>query len=302
MIFLRLLRPGVIAKPDAELLPAFGKTFLVGERPWHEFSADLSAEDRFERRLERGPALEIAFGAWPQHAVYPIQHMRRAAFDQGARGRIGPHLVELTPESEVTVGRSSAEQKGALRQMVFEQLEHIAKTGLDLGRRLRIGADEPEPIGHAGADRAGEVGLLLFAPSRRAHAGDSPRRADLVDVARPAIVKHPFVAPLVAELLDQGGDKTRHTVAGMDGRLGEQLFHLIDDWSGILDASALRRYHQRNDRQLGIFFIISLARRIAQNPLMRNAFIAKIGAYLDRIRRHLGAEDAIEVRHALMSP
>jgi hypothetical protein len=30
---------------------------------------------------------------------------------------------------------------------------------------------------------------------------------------------------------------------------------------------------------------------------MRDGFVAKIGAYLDRVGRHLGAEDAIEASH-----
>ena len=31
----------------------------------------------------------------------PVEHVRRAAADQGANRRIGPHLVELSPESEI---------------------------------------------------------------------------------------------------------------------------------------------------------------------------------------------------------
>jgi hypothetical protein len=34
--------------------------------------------------------------------------------------------------------------------------------------------------------------------------------------------------------------------------------------------------------------------------LMRDGFVAKIGAYLDRVGRHLGAEDAIAVSHRVV--
>src|ERR1700749_600014 len=81
MIFLRLLDPDLVTELDAELFLAFSKGFLVGERPWQEFLADLAFEDRQQRRLQRRPWLERTFAARPQHAVYPVEHMRRAAFD-----------------------------------------------------------------------------------------------------------------------------------------------------------------------------------------------------------------------------
>src|ERR1035438_4728001 len=109
VIFLRLLGPDLIAQRDAEFLPAVSKSFLVRHRPRHKPSTDLLVQDRRQCWLKRRPRLERAFCAWPQHAVHPVEHMRRVTFDQGARGRVGPELVKLPPEPEIAEARPRAE-------------------------------------------------------------------------------------------------------------------------------------------------------------------------------------------------
>src|SRR6202034_2214323 len=71
----------------------------------------------------------------------------------------------------------------------------------------------------------------------------------------------------------------------------------VDDRRGVLKADALGRNHKWDDRHFGVFFVFRLAAGISQNPLMRDGFVAKLGAYLDRVGRHLGAEDTIAVSH-----
>src|SRR5450759_5415605 len=41
MIFLRLLRPGLVAERDAELFPRFRERLLVGAGPGHELLSDV---------------------------------------------------------------------------------------------------------------------------------------------------------------------------------------------------------------------------------------------------------------------
>src|SRR5439155_24790709 len=101
--------------------------------------------------------------------------------------------------------------------------------------------------------------------------------------------------------LDQGGNEASDSVVGMDRRLRIKLLHRVDDRRRVLDGFSVRRYHQGDKRHPGMFFVFRLAVGIPQNPLMRNAFVAKIGAHFYRIGRHLGAEDAIAVRHGLSS-
>jgi len=110
-------------------------------------------------------------------------------------------------------------------------------------------------------------------------------------------VKHPLVAPFVAEFLDQCGNEVRDSIPGMDRRLGMQLVDRLDDRRGILDASAVGCDHQRNDRQFCVFFEFGLTGGIAQDPLVRDGLVAEIGTHLDRIGRHLGADDAVAVSH-----
>src|SRR5436190_2667600 len=90
VILLRLLRPDIVAQPDREFFRAFRERLFIGERPGPEQFSDLFCQDRHQGRRQRCPAFEAAFGLRPQHAVDPCLHMRRAAFDQRAGGRIFP--------------------------------------------------------------------------------------------------------------------------------------------------------------------------------------------------------------------
>src|SRR5438045_958965 len=108
VIFLRLLRPCVVAKPDRKFLRALGKRLFIGERPGPEQPADLFGQDRHQGWRQRSPAFERTFGLRPQHAVDPFQHMRRVALDQRTGGRVGPEFVELCPQDEIAIGRRAA--------------------------------------------------------------------------------------------------------------------------------------------------------------------------------------------------
>src|SRR5262245_47439770 len=92
MIFLRLLSPHVIAEPDRKFFHAIGERLLVRQRPRPEQPADLFCQNRHQCRRQRRPAFERSFGLRPQHALDPREHMRCAAFDQRAGGRIFPEL------------------------------------------------------------------------------------------------------------------------------------------------------------------------------------------------------------------
>ena len=184
--------------------------------------------------------------------------------------------------------------------MRLQQPEHFLKTGLDLRRGRGVRADEPDPVDHAGAHLSREGVMLLLAGTRCTHARDPAGRGDLIDVPGPAVVKHPFVAPFVAELFDQGGDKPRDGFVRMDRRLRVKLLDSVDNRGGILDANAVGSHHQRDDRHFGIFLEFRLACRIAQHPLMRNSLVAEIRADFDGVGRHFGADDAISVRQILI--
>ena len=105
----------------------------------HEFSADLSSQDRFKGRLQGGPVFESAVRPRPQHAMHPVQYMRRIAFDQRARGRIGPELVKLAPQPEIAIGRPPAEQIGTRREMSLKErkecLDNLDKKRQELTKK-----------------------------------------------------------------------------------------------------------------------------------------------------------------------
>ena len=85
MIFLRLLGPDVVAERDAEFLLALRKRLFICQRPRPELSVRPASSGSASGSAPARPAFERAFGPRPQHAVHPLQHMRRTASDQGAR-------------------------------------------------------------------------------------------------------------------------------------------------------------------------------------------------------------------------
>ena len=52
--------------------------------------------------------------------MHPIENMRRAATNDAARGRIGPHFVNLTPEAEIAERRPPAKQIGPTCEMAVQ--------------------------------------------------------------------------------------------------------------------------------------------------------------------------------------
>src|SRR4051794_11386834 len=112
VIFLRFLGPGLVTQSDAELFLLLCQRLFVGACPRHEQLPDLVGQDRHQGWSEAGPGLECAFCFRPEHAVHPVQHIRRAATDQCARGRISPHFVDLSPQAEIAERRPAAEQIG----------------------------------------------------------------------------------------------------------------------------------------------------------------------------------------------
>ena len=126
--------------------------------------------------------------------------------------------------------------------MLVEQSEHFADPRLDPRCVVGAGADKPDPVHHARPHLLGEAPKRFPSSAcRSADARDAPRRADLIDVARPAVVKHPFVAQLVAEFLDQCRNEARNGVVRVwiDGS-GCSLSHRVDDRRGIPGCRCLR--------------------------------------------------------------
>ena len=105
----------------------------------------------------------------------------------------------------------------------------------------------------------------------------------------PAVVEHQLVAPFVAIFLDQRGEEAQGRVFGMDRRLGIRGFQRLDDGRRILERASS-----------GVMTSgISGSRARASNssvlrplqPAVREPLVAEPGPHLDRIGRHLVAED-----------
>src|ERR1041384_6782197 len=72
---------------------------------------------------------------------------------------------------------------------------------------------------------------------------------------------------------------------------------MLDQGRRVLEALALWRDHEGNERQLGVELELLLVRGAPQHPLVSNLLVAEIGADLDRIWGELGAKDAVNVGH-----
>jgi len=295
VVFLGLLRPGLAREFDAELLAAVGDGALVGQGPGHEELADLVLEEGHEGGLQRGPVFEIALGPGPRHAMDPVEHVRGAALDQAAAGGIGPGFVDLAPEPEVREGRACTEEIGAGGEVCVELREPFAEGAFDLRPGLRVGAHEPDPPHHALAHLARRGRALLVARPGHHGRGDAPRRSDLVDIARPAQVEHPLVAPLVAKFLDQSRNECGHGIRGMDAGFGVLGFQGLEDRGGILDRRIVGSDHKGDDGDLRVLLVLTHGLGIAHDPAMGETLVAVVGAYLDRVGRELCAEDPVHV-------
>ena len=112
-------------------------------------------------------------------------------------------------------------------------------------------------------------------------------------LARPAVVEHPLVAPLVAELLEQRRHERGGRLARMDRRLRELRLEALEDRRRILDGLVLRRHGERHQRQLGVALELGLRRRRPHDPRVRDALVAE-DERSSPSGRQLDAEDAID--------
>src|SRR5207237_4181492 len=76
MIFLRLLGPELVSDRDAEFFPLLGKRLFVGACPGHELLPDLRRENWHQGWRQRWPGFERSFSLRPEHAMYPVPHIR----------------------------------------------------------------------------------------------------------------------------------------------------------------------------------------------------------------------------------
>jgi hypothetical protein len=83
-------------------------------------------------------------------------------------------------------------------------------------------------------------------------------------------VEHRLVAPLVAVLLEKGGDERQGRVGGMDRGLGVEGLEMVDDRSRVLQALALGRDDERNQGELGVLVELRLVVGVADDPLVRD--------------------------------
>ena len=177
--------------------------------------------------------------------------------------------------------------------MRLDQAQRLHKRGLDQRLRPFVRADEAQPAHHAPGHRRAR--LSDGERTLRAHhlLGDALGRRPGVGLKAPAVMEHPFVAPLVAILLEERGDEGERRIVGNYRRLGARGLEALEDRCGILDAFALWRYDQRDERQPGVFLKLRLDRGRPRNPFMADTLVAKEGPHLHRIRRQFRAEDPV---------
>ena len=126
---------------------------------------------------------------------------------------------------------------------------------------------------------------------------DSPGRTQSIFFTRPAQMKHPLVAPLVAELLEQEGHEIRNRIARLGRMIREEFLHRLHDRCRILHALIIRSDDQGYDRNLRVFLIVGHRVGIANDPLMRNLLVPEIRTDLDREGREFHSKNAIDLGH-----
>src|SRR5271166_7038721 len=144
--------------------------------------------------------------------MYPCEQVWRSRVDERARRRIGPGIVELAPNREVGERWALAEQVGALGEVRLKDRKGLEEGVLDLRASLGIRTDERNAINHPLANHRHPTGQLYVVRNRHHRACDTPRGRELINLARPAIVEHPLVAPFIAELFEQYRQELCHRI------------------------------------------------------------------------------------------
>ena len=205
--------------------------------------------------------------------------------------------MHLESDAEVAERRTVAEQIVATVEVGLDQVDRVEEGLLDLGRGLLVRADEPDPGNHPLPDLGGHrlerllVGIGVHA------LGDAPRAGLLVRGPGPAVVEHPLVAPLVAELLEQDGNEGSRGIRRVDGGFGELGLHRLDDRRRVLHAAVVRRNDERHQGQPGVATELVLVGWAPPDPLVGDSLVAEVGAHLDRVGREIAAEDSVGSGH-----
>ena len=127
--------------------------------------------------------------------------------------------------------------------MRLQQDQCIDEGLFDLRRSSLVGADKPHPRHHALANCVGIGEQFLIVDGRRAVQHQPARCRDLIHFPRPAVMKHPFVAPLVGELLQQHRDESGNGIGRHNRRQRDAILDRFNDRCGVLEGQSVGRHH-----------------------------------------------------------
>ena len=115
MVFLWFLFVGVSGELDLkDVLIEFNR-LGVGIGPWQKVSPDEFSKEGCQRGRQGFPALEFAFDPGRQHSLDPGLDGGGVFSNQLTASRIRPGVVQLSPEPEISEGRTRAEEIGSIR-------------------------------------------------------------------------------------------------------------------------------------------------------------------------------------------
>ena len=220
MIFLRLLGPDLVAERDAEFVLAVPERGLVGKRPWPELlvppvwsgsaSGSAPARSRIRTRLRLSAT---ACGA-PSRARWARRRRSgRRRSDRSTSHRTAPRDRNRHRRVARRTDRAGVARWASSRASISCRPASIcgAVTAFEPTNQTRSTMRAATCAANASCCSSLAWGARIRAMR--------PAERNLVDVPRPAVMEHPFVAPLVAEFLDQGRDEIGDRV-GRDGSTG----------------------------------------------------------------------------------
>src|SRR5439155_13024701 len=145
---------------------------------------------------------------------------------------------------------------------------------------------------HALPDHLGRTPHRLVVGARHRLARDPLGAGYLVGLVEPAEMKHRLVAPFVGILLDERRQERERRIRRMDRRLRMARFERFDDRGGVLHRGAVRREHERDQRQTGMALELFEGARVTHHPGVRDLLVAEVRAHLHRVGRELRAEES----------
>ena len=166
--------------------------------------------------------------------------------------------------------------------MCLEDRELSLERALDDILRPLRRPDETEPRHHALPDHLGRTPHRLVVGARHRLARDPLGAGYLVGLVEPAEMKHRLVAPFVGILLDERRQERERRIRRMDRRLRMARFERFDDRGGVLHRGAVRREHERDQRQTGMALELFEGARVTHHPGVRDLLVAEVRAHLQR--------------------